>query len=77
MTDERKMKIISNASLAFISIITLLPIVLIIIASFTSEKALIANGYSFLPKELSLDAYYYMLKQGKIIGRAYGITEMF
>ncbi len=74
MTDEKKMKIISSISLTIISTITLLPILLIIIASFTSEKALIANGYSFLPKELSLDAYYYMLKQGRIIGRAYGIT---
>ena len=53
---------------------TLLPIVLIVIASFTDEKALLANGYSFFPKGWSLDAYYYMIKQGTTILRAYGVT---
>ena len=45
-------------------VITLLPIVLIVISSFTAEDALIQNGYSFWPQEWSLDAYYYMVKRG-------------
>lgn len=55
-------------------VVTLLPIVLIVISSFTAEDALIQNGYSFWPKEWSLDAYYYMVKQGAVILRSYGVS---
>ena len=55
-------------------VITLLPIVLIVISSFTAEDALIQNGYSFWPQEWSLDAYYYMVKQGAMILRSYGVS---
>ncbi len=55
-------------------VLTLLPIVLIVISSFTAEDALIQNGYSFWPQEWSLDAYYYMVKQGAVILRSYGVS---
>ena len=55
-------------------VITLLPIVLVVISSFTAEDALIQNGYSFWPQEWSLDAYYYMVKQGAVILRSYGVS---
>jgi putative aldouronate transport system permease protein len=74
MTDEKRFRMIATVLLAIFSIIALLPIILIVIASFTEEKALISNGYSYFPKAFSLDAYYYMLKQGVTILRAYGIT---
>ena len=56
------------------TIITLLPIILIVIASFTDEKVLLADGYTYLPRKLSLDSYFYMVKQGPMILRSYGIT---
>ena len=49
-------------------------IFLIVIASFTDETALLRDGYSFLPAKFSLAAYVYMVQQGKIIFRAYGIS---
>ena len=52
----------------------MLPILLIVMASFTAETALVRDGYVFIPKQLSLDAYYYMLKQGRLILRAYGVS---
>jgi putative aldouronate transport system permease protein len=55
-------------------VITMLPIALIVIASFTKETALIEQGYTFFPKAWSLDSYYYMVKQGVVITRAYGIS---
>lgn len=39
------------------TLLCLLPICLVVIVSFTSETSLIAEGYSFFPKELSLSAY--------------------
>lgn len=74
MTDEKRFGVIATVILAVLAVVTLLPIILIVIASFTDEQALLSNGYSYLPKDLSLNAYYYMVKQGAIILRAYGIT---
>lgn len=76
MTDEKKFRIGATVILAILSVITLLPIILIVIASFTDEQALISNGYSFFPKAFSLDAYYYIINQGTTILRAYGITTI-
>lgn len=56
------------------TILSLLPVILIVIASFTDENSLIANGYSYFPAKWSLDAYFYMVKQVKLITRAYGIS---
>ncbi len=74
MNDEKRFSSVSTIILAMISGVTLLPILLIIIASFTNEKALLSNGYSYFPQAFSLDAYYYMVKQSEMIFRAYGIT---
>ena len=74
MTDEKRFGIVATIILGILTVITLLPMILIVIASFTDEKALIANGYSYIPKAFSLNAYLYMLNQGSTIMRAYGIT---
>jgi putative aldouronate transport system permease protein len=74
MTDEKRFRLVATVILAILATIALLPIILIVIASVTEEKALISNGYSYLPKAFSLDAYYYMIRQGSTILRAYGIT---
>ena len=74
MTDEKRFRAVATVLLAIFAIIALLPIILIVIASVTEEKALIANGYSYFPEAFSLDAYYYMIKQGTTILKAYGIT---
>ena len=74
MLKSKPFEAFSTIVLAFISIVTLLPILLIVISSFTAEQSLLRDGYSFLPKQWSLDSYYYMVKQGVTIFRAYGIT---
>ncbi len=74
ISSEKKFEIVSTIVLTVLTLIALLPIALIVIASFTDEQALLANGYSYLPKKLSLDAYYYMVQKGIMISRAYGIS---
>ncbi|MGB4661455.1 MAG: carbohydrate ABC transporter permease [Mobilitalea sp.] len=74
MTDEKRFGTIATIILAILSVIALLPIILIVIASVTNEQALLSNGYSYLPKAFSFDAYYYMIKQGETILKSYGIT---
>ncbi|MFK7693076.1 carbohydrate ABC transporter permease [Paenibacillus sp. HJGM_3] len=59
---------------AIISILMVLPFVLVVVISLTSESSILKNGYSFIPETLSLDAYRYILQTPEIMLRAYGIT---
>ncbi len=74
MTESKTFNRTATVILTLLVIITLLPILLILVSSFTDETSLLQNGYSFLPKAWSLDAYYYIVKQGVVIVRAYGIS---
>lgn len=71
---ERGFQTFALAVLIIMTVASLLPVILIVIASFTEENSLIADGYSYFPKKWSLDAYYYMLKQKRLILRAYGVS---
>lgn len=51
-----------------------LPFILLIASSFTSESSLIKEGYSFIPAEFSLAAYKYIWSVKGDILRAYGIS---
>jgi len=72
--DAKRFKWIATGILTILACIALLPILLIVIASFTEESTLITNGYTYLPKKLSLDAYFYMIKQSSVILKAYGVS---
>lgn len=74
MTESKSFNRAATVVLTLLVIIAMLPILLIIIASFSSETSLIRNGYSYWPEGWSLDAYYYMVKQGAMIVRAYGVS---
>ena len=76
MTESKVFNRVSTLILTVLVILTLLPILLIVIASFTAENALLQNGYSFLPQKWSLDAYYYIIKQGSVILRSYGVSVL-
>ena len=74
MTESKSFNRVATIILTFLVIVTLLPIVLLVIASFTKEQLIVQNGYTFFPKALSLDAYYYIVKQGAVIVRSYGVS---
>lgn len=73
-TGEKAFATGSTILLTVLALAGFLPFVLIAIASISDEKSLIANGYTFFPSALSLDSYYYMLAQAKIVLRAYGVS---
>jgi len=54
----------------------LLPFVLVISISISSEQSLLEQGYRFIPGDISLDAYRYILKSPIILLRAYGVTAL-
>lgn len=71
---EKGFALFAEAVIILLVIISIAPILLIFIASFTQENSLIAHGYSFFPKSLSLDAYTYLIAESKTIVRAYGVS---
>lgn len=51
-----------------------LPLLLVVIVSFSSEQSIFQNGYSFFPSGWSLDAYRFFFRLGDQLVRSYGIT---
>lgn len=73
---ENVFSFISYTSIFIFSMICLIPFILILIASFTSEHSILNNGFSlYIPKgEFSLEGYDLILKNPTKILRAYGVT---
>lgn len=57
-----------------VSLFCLLPMLLVLITSFTEESAIARNGYSFFPEQWSLTAYQTLWAKGDTIIRSYGIS---
>jgi len=49
-----------------------LPLIVVISASFTSEQVLTSGGFSLLPRDFTLDAYKSAFSSGARVLRAYG-----
>jgi len=54
--------------------ITLIPFALLLIVSFTDNAEVIANGFQFFPKKLSLGAYNFIFKNERVVSDAYKVT---
>lgn len=72
--DAKQFRSVSTVILSVMVFFIMLPILLVFISSVTDENVLISTGYTFFPAKLSLDSYYYMIKQSEMILRAYGVT---
>jgi putative aldouronate transport system permease protein len=57
-----------------ISLACVLPLVLILSASFSTETELTLKGYSFIPRGFSTQAYRYIFQNPKQLFNSYGIT---
>ncbi|MBO9567588.1 MAG: carbohydrate ABC transporter permease [Cellulomonas iranensis] len=66
--------VVVHVVLALVTASMVLPVVLLFMSSITADATLVADGYSFFPRELSLDAYVYLFQNASTILRAYGIT---
>ena len=67
-------RIFSNIILALLTLSAVLPFLLLIISSVTSEAAIMKYGYSFFPRELSSAAYRFLMLSSRRILKAYGMT---
>ncbi|MEV5030297.1 carbohydrate ABC transporter permease [Paenibacillus sp. LPE1-1-1.1] len=75
MTHESNLtKWIPHVVLMGFALACIVPFLLLIISSVTSEDSIVRNGYSYFPEQLSLTAYEYLWSHWNELGRAYGIT---
>jgi putative aldouronate transport system permease protein len=71
---ERAFALFAAIAMGIWSLLAFIPFLLIAVASFTSETALVRDGYSFFPAELSFDAYLYMKSSAGTFLKAYGVS---
>lgn len=83
MSRGRSMRInrispVSNAVLNVVyiclSLACFLPIVLVVMVSFSDNDTLLANGYSFFPEKITLHAYEVLFKDVSKIADAYSVS---
>ena len=75
MVEKNKgFQVFAHILMIFLTLCCLAPFILLFMSSFTSEDALIANGYSFIPAEFSAEAYRYILTDSTSILSAYGLS---
>lgn len=60
--------------MAFLTLACILPFILLVMSSVTSEASLAVNGYSFFPKEYSLDAYKFLWTTKQNMAKSFGIS---
>lgn len=60
--------------MGLLAIITVLPLILVIIISFSSSASLTYTGYTFFPSEWSVNAYTNLFKTGRALLDSYIIT---
>lgn len=70
----RHVSVISGILTTLFAISTLFPLIIVISASFSTQNAITQYGYTFLPKELSIEGYSYIWDNRYQIFHAYGMT---
>ena len=64
-------QIVAYVIFSLVSLVCVLPIVVMAVASFTDNDTLNLYGYSFFPEEWSLEAYEFLLKQSGVISTSF------
>ncbi len=70
--DAVALDIIAYGFCGIIALVCLVPFIMIVSGSFSSESAIIQNGFSLLPQEFSLEAYKTVFKDPMVVFSAYG-----
>lgn len=67
-------KVIIYAVLTLLAITFVLPMILVVVVSFTDEYAIGMHGYSFFPEAWSVEAYSKLFYPGSSVYTSYGVT---
>lgn len=72
--DVIALNIIAYTFCTIMALICLVPFIMVLSGSFSSESAITANGFSLLPQEFSLEAYKTVFRDPMTVVRAYATT---
>lgn len=72
--DTIALNLIAYSFCGMIALFCLIPFMMIISGSFSSEAAIIKNGFSIFPQDFSIDAYLTVFKEPIVVFRAYATT---
>lgn len=72
--DVVALNVIAYAFCTIMALICLIPFIMIISGSFSSEEAITMNGFALLPQDFSLEAYKTVFKEPMTVVRAYAVT---
>ena len=73
-THGRGLRSAVHVFLAGLAALFVLPLLIVISASFSSDQALSEHGYSILPRDFTLDAYSFIFAQPDVVFRAFGVS---
>ena len=72
--DVIALNIIAYTFTTVIALLCLIPFIMVISGSLSSEQAIVNNGFSILPQDFSLEAYKTVFKGPIVVVRAYATT---
>jgi putative aldouronate transport system permease protein len=73
-SDARLLSFLAYFINGLIAIFCLIPFIMVVSASFSSEEAIKSFGFSLWPREFTLEAYTTVFKEPLVVFRAYGVT---
>ncbi|RAR40616.1 carbohydrate ABC transporter permease [Paenibacillus sp. MDMC362] len=65
-----------NLVFIILALLCVIPVIVVLSISFSSEESIRETGYHLLPVALSAEAYVYIIKQGTMILRALGVSAL-
>ncbi|MGE7823624.1 carbohydrate ABC transporter permease [Paenibacillus sp. NPDC093718] len=65
-----------NLVFIMLALLCVIPVIVVLSISFSSEESIRETGYHLLPVALSAEAYIYIIKQGTMILRALGVSAL-
>ena len=72
--DILSLNIVAYTFTGIVAILCLIPFIMIVSGSFSSEAAINKNGFSLLPLDFSLEAYKTVFRDPSVVFRAYATT---
>lgn len=72
--DRAVFNVIAYMVIIFMTLCCVIPFIIVVSGSFTSETYILKNGFSLIPKEFSTSAYSLAFKDPMVVLRSYGVT---
>lgn len=72
--DSRLLSFLAYFLNGIVALMCVIPFIMVVSASLSSEEAIKANGFSILPQELTMAAYNTVFKEPMVVIQAYGVT---